>query len=76
MTNFNIGEYIEVHIGDGSYDDEGYSYFFKMDLEGYDEMDIVNVFIKEGNVQYVEVVDDESAISWAGDNKFSDFLNK
>lgn len=76
MSEFNIGDYIEVGMGDNIYDEDGWSYFFRIDLEGYNELDIFNLFIEEGNVLYIEVVEDEGAILFAGDKKLSDFLSK
>ena len=55
---------------------EDKDYFFKMDREGYNEFDIEDVFDEKGNVLYVMSVDDESAIRFAGDSKFSDFLEE
>ena len=74
MLEFNIGDYIEVGMGDSVYDEDGWSYYFKMDLEGYNELDVTNLFSEKGNVLYVEVVEDEGAILFAGDKKFSDFF--
>lgn len=76
IMEFKLGEYIEVGIGENVYDKDGYSYFFKMDREGYNEFDIEDVFDEKGNVLYVMSVDDESAIRFAGESKFSDFLEE
>ena len=38
MIEFKIGDYIEVGMGDSVYDENGWSYYFKMDIEGYNEL--------------------------------------
>lgn len=74
MEEFKIGDYIEVGFGESRYDEDGFSYFFRMDREGYNEYDIANIFDDVENVLYIEKVEDESAIIFAGESKFSDFL--
>lgn len=74
MIEFKIGDYVEVGIGDSVHDEDGYSCYFMMDVDGYNESDIMDIFEKEGNVLYVQEVNDESSIIFAGDSKFSDYL--
>lgn len=76
MLEFKLGEYVEVGIGESPYDEDGYSYYFQMDKEGYCEFEIMQLFESKGNVLYVNKVDDESSIAFAGDMKFSDFLRE
>ena len=74
MIEFKIGDYIEVGMGDSVYDENGWSYYFKMDIEGYNELEISEIFEEKGNVLYVNKIEDEDAINFAGDKKFSHFL--
>lgn len=74
MLEFKIGDYVEVGMGDSVHDKDGWSYYFKMDMDGYNECDIDEIFSNEGNVLYVNKVDDEDSINFAGDAKFSDYL--
>lgn len=74
MKEFKIGDFVEVGFGESVYDEDGFSYFFKMDKEGYNELDVVDFFSDTENVLYVQKVEDESAIIFAGSSKFSDFL--
>lgn len=76
MLEFMIGDYVEVGIGESPYDEDGCSYYFQMDKEGYYEFEIMNLFESKGNVLYVNKVNDESAIHFAGETKFSDFLDE
>lgn len=76
MVEFKKGDYVEVGIGDNVYDENGCSYYFKVDRNGYDEEDIFAIFEERGNVLYVNEVDDEDAINFAGDSKLSDFLHE
>ena len=74
MEEFKIGDYVEVGFGENRHDNEGFSIYFRMDVEGYNEFDIEEFLESEGNILYVEKVDDESSILFAGDKKFSDYL--
>lgn len=74
MLEFKLGDYIEVGMGDSIHDEDGWSYFFKMDREGYSEFSVAEIFDNKGNVLYVHKVEDEDAINFAGESKFSDFL--
>lgn len=74
MLEFKIGDYVEVGMGDSVHDKDGYSYYFMMDVDGYNESDIMDIFESKGNVLYVQKVNDESSINFAGDSKFSNYL--
>lgn len=74
MVEFKLKDYVEVGIGESVHDEDGFSYYFQMDKEGYYDFEIMKVFEDKGHVLYVNKVDDETAISFAGNKKFSDFL--
>lgn len=76
MFEFEIGDYVEVGIGENPQNKEGYSFFFRVDKEGYTEDDIMDIFSDRGNVLYAQEVSDERAIEFAGDSKLSDFLGE
>lgn len=74
MVEFKIGDYVEVGIGESVHDEDGHSVYFRVDREGYNELDIVEMFGADENVLYVNLVDDEDAIRFAGDKKLSDYV--
>lgn len=76
MFEFEVGDYVEVGIGENPQDKEGYSFFFRVDKEGYTEDDIMDIFSDRGNVLYAQEVSDKSAIEFAGNSKLSDFLGE
>ena len=74
VQEVQVGEYFEVGIGESTNDEDGYSYYFQMDLEGYNIDEIISVFEKYGNVLYAIPNNDESTIHFANGAKFSDHL--
>lgn len=76
MLEFKLGDYVEVGIGESPYDEDGFSYYFQMDREGYYDFEIIQLFANKGHVLYVNQVNDEDAIHFAGNKKFSDFLEE
>ena len=76
MEEFKVGDYIEVGFGESIYDEDGYSLYFKMDVEGYSEYEVYNTLYGMDNILYINVVDDESAVHFARGAKFSDYLKK
>ena len=54
MEEFKIGDYVEVGFGENRHDNEGFSIYFRMDVEGYNEFDIEEFLESEGNILYKE----------------------
>lgn len=74
---FETGQYVEVGFGESVEDEEGYSRFFLVDVEGYDGYSIANLFDQRGeddNVLYVLPYPDRDAKQRCEGMKLSDYL--
>lgn len=74
MLEYKVGDYIEVGMGDSPYDEDGWSYYFQMDIPDVTEEEIVDLFGKEGNVLYVQVDNDPFAVKASDGMTYSKWL--
>ena len=75
---FKIGQYVEVGFGESMDDNDGYSRFFMVDIEGYDGHSIAELFNQRGediNILYVIEYPGADAEDRCEGMKLSDYLN-
>jgi hypothetical protein len=75
MKEFQLNDFVEVGIGESIHDTDGYSVYFKMDVEGITEADVYEAFEDRGNILYVKVSNDTVSRNFAGDETYSNIIN-